>query len=116
LGIAGRTSVFGNIDGFNSIDGGEPEYPPTPPNVILSDIRINGETLAVGTDPRGLERLAASPRFKTDLEIFPGENYLGLTWAGISYSRPDALGYRYRILGFNPDWIDAGGENPAYPG
>jgi hypothetical protein len=102
---------FGNIDGFNSIDGGEPEYPPTPPNVILSDIRINGETLAVGTDPRGLERLAASPRFKTDLEIFPGENYLGLTWAGISYSRPDALGYRYRILGFNPDWIDAGGEN-----
>ncbi len=48
------------------------------------------------------------------LKIGPGVDRIELHYAGMSYVAPAAVRYRYRIEGFDRDWVDAGNSRVAY--
>ena len=50
----------------------------------------------------------------TDLVAGPDRPNLEFRYAGLSLSGPQHLAYRYRLEGFDPDWVDAGGRRVAY--
>jgi diguanylate cyclase (GGDEF)-like protein len=47
-------------------------------------------------------------------ELGPGVERIELHYAGMSYVAPAAVRYRYRIDGFDRDWVDAGASRAAY--
>ena len=43
----------------------------------------------------------------------PGKHRLEIFYVGLSLQDPDKVRYRYRLQGFDKDWIEAGGERHA---
>jgi diguanylate cyclase (GGDEF)-like protein len=46
--------------------------------------------------------------------IGPGVNRLEFHYAGMSYMAPEKVRYRYRLDGYDRDWVDAGAQRAAY--
>lgn len=67
--------------------------------------------------PVAIERMLVDGK-DVDLDhvgrIGPGVDRIELHYAGMSYVAPAAVRYRYRIEGFDRDWVDAGASRVAY--
>ena len=44
----------------------------------------------------------------------PGRGKLEVSYTSSTFARPEGVGFRYRLLGFDQDWIDAGQRRVAY--
>ena len=88
---------FATIDGVVVLDPRRPLTPPTPPIVLLETIGTSGRSLpAMGSVTVGPDR---------DLEV---------EYTGISFTAPERVRFRYRLRGFDHDWVDAGPRRTAY--
>ncbi len=47
-------------------------------------------------------------------DVPPGHSRVSFEYAGLSFSSPNKLRYRYRLKGFDRDWINAGTRTAAY--
>lgn len=47
------------------------------------------------------------------LDIEPGTHVLEIHFTALRFASPGKINFRYRMEGFDPDWIDAGGERTA---
>lgn len=81
--------------------------------------RIDPAALAGRVDARPLPRLEA---IRVDgvllergdpLQLPPGTQRLQLRYVGLNFLNPRKVRYRYRMDGFDPDWIEVGGERSA---
>jgi signal transduction histidine kinase len=48
------------------------------------------------------------------LTVRPGASRLEFRYAGLSFRAPQKVRYRYRLEGFDKDWVDAGGRRAAF--
>jgi ligand-binding sensor domain-containing protein/two-component sensor histidine kinase len=71
---------------------------PIPPAVVLERVRID--------NTEGLPREGS--------EYPPGNGDLEFHFVGLSSIAPERIQFRYRLDGFNKDWIDAGTRRDAY--
>ena len=69
-----------------------------PPRVLIEGIAIDRQPVAGG----GTVRLA------------PGQENLEIQYTGLSWSRPQAITFRFRLVGLDRDWVDAGTRRTAY--
>jgi ligand-binding sensor domain-containing protein/signal transduction histidine kinase len=69
-----------------------------PPPVHIQRIRVNGVEL--------------SPT--NQIIIPPGRSQLEFSYAALSYIAPQRVRFRYRLEGFDSDWVDAGDRRMAY--
>ncbi|NOY21951.1 MAG: diguanylate cyclase [Acidobacteria bacterium] len=89
---------------FSSIKGAiviHPDKMPvnlTPPPVTIESIRVNGENYSP------YESICA----------LPGRGEIEIQYAGLSFLLPDKVAFKYRLEGFDSDWIDAGHRKAAY--
>ncbi len=51
---------------------------------------------------------------KAGLKLSWKENYFSLRFAGLELSRPEDLRFRYRLTGYDPNWITPGEERVAW--
>ena len=51
---------------------------------------------------------------RTELTIPAGSHSLDFRYAGLSFIAPSKVRYRYRLKGFDPDWVNAGNRRNAY--
>jgi ligand-binding sensor domain-containing protein/signal transduction histidine kinase len=72
------------------------------PPVVLSELKINGKAMPLG----GLAQLQPGP-----LELLPGQRNFALEFTALDFSQPQKNLYRYRLLGYDKDWIEADFEN-----
>jgi len=47
----------------------------------------------------------------TELELAPEKRSFSLEFTALDYSAPDKLQYAYRLVGYDPDWINTDAEN-----
>ncbi len=59
-----------------------------------------------------IDRHAADPLRKT--EVPPGDGDLEFRYAALGFEAPEKILFRYRLTGFDKDWIDAGSRRTAY--
>jgi signal transduction histidine kinase/ligand-binding sensor domain-containing protein len=64
--------------------------------------------------PAGRRRAVFDPHGLAWLRIPPGQERLDFQFVGPSFIAPHAVSYRYRLEGFDRDWIDAGPRRAAY--
>jgi signal transduction histidine kinase/ligand-binding sensor domain-containing protein len=76
---------------------------PSPMNTPPSPVVIQGVTV---------DRVAQAATHR--VEIKPGQQNLEIYYAGLAFSRPEQVKFKYQLLNFDRDWIDAGTRRTAY--
>jgi ligand-binding sensor domain-containing protein/signal transduction histidine kinase/CheY-like chemotaxis protein len=89
---------FPTTKGVVVIDPNDQKTNPLPPPVVIEQVRINRQ-------PVGLSRAVEIPPGRGDLEFY---------YTGLSFLAPEKVRFRYRLDGFDKEWIDAGARRVAY--
>ncbi|HKX28695.1 MAG TPA: two-component regulator propeller domain-containing protein [Blastocatellia bacterium] len=92
---------FPTTKGMAVIDPATTRIDPFPPQVQIENVVADDQTttLTGKTEP---------------VRFAPGTVRLEINYSGISLSAPDKVRFRYRLDGFDHDWIDAGARRAAY--
>src|SRR5258706_11073782 len=69
-----------------------------PPPVVIEEVIVNGRS----ENPAHIERLS------------PGLKNLEFRYTGLSFQSPGRMTFRYKLEGFDRDWIDAGARREAF--
>jgi signal transduction histidine kinase len=69
-----------------------------PPKVVIEDLLLDNK----------LSQAHGS------LEISPGQENLQIRYTGLSFIRPQGIRFKYKLVGLDDDWVDAGNRRAAY--
>ena len=99
---------FSTVKGLAIVD---PKHlpPDNPaPEVILEDVRVNGEALKSG-------RNSVLQPFNTSREaqIGPGVQRLEFRYTALNFTAPERIRFRYQLLGFDTGWVEANDRRVA---
>ena len=92
---------------------------PTPPRVVIEGLRSNGQTLLDYGAGALVPTEAAAARFtirggEPEFRLPPGQRQVDLFFTALSFTLPEAVGFRYRLAG--QPWVEAGAQRVAsYP-
>jgi len=95
--------LFGGLDGLTRFDPRRIRARTTPPPVVAVAARVWG--------PDGFRQLDGEAL--TTLEAPAGSGAFAVEYAALLFSNPRRARYRYRLEGFDRDWVDAGAGREA---
>jgi len=105
----GRIS-FGGIEGYTIFDPAKFSRDTFNTPVAITKLLINN-TPAEYTGQKG--SLSAPLGGLTELELPYNKNFLQFEFAGMQFNKPSKIMYRYKLEGYDHDWISANGHNVA---
>ncbi len=94
---------FATARGLVSIEPSLIRSNPVPPEVVIERVVIDGEPVSSGP--------AAHP---SRLRLPPGRGQIELDYTGLSFSKPEKVVFKYRLAGYDEQWVDAGTRRVAY--
>ena len=89
---------FTTIKGVAMIDPERVAHNTQPPPVRIEQVRVDGELVPAAGRP----------------ELGPGSSRFDFHYAGLSFVAPEKVRYRYKLEGFDKDWVDGGDRRVAY--
>jgi ligand-binding sensor domain-containing protein len=92
------TLWFPTVAGLVSVDPGRVAGARREPTVRLEEVFAGAERLSPGKPS----------------QLAPGRDRLEFRYTGIDFHSPGAVRFRYRLAGYDSDWIDAGDRRAAY--
>jgi PAS domain S-box-containing protein len=90
---------FPTIKGIAIIDPARLTVHPQPPPLMIEKAVMDGTELDLLQPSRSLA---------------PGPGNLEIRYAGLSYLSPERVRFKYMLVGFDKEWVDAGGRRTAY--
>jgi signal transduction histidine kinase len=110
-GMLSREGVGGKLAGGKAPDGSL--WFPTIKGIVVIDPRHRNsesprvliEGIAIDREPMQIAGL---------VRVTPGQENLEIQYTGLSWSRPQAIRFRYRLIGLDRDWVEAGARRTAY--
>ncbi len=90
--------VFTTVAGAAIVDPAKITLNPVPPRVVL-------ERFSADTTVRDL---------KAAIDLPPGTGNIEIQYVGISFIGSDRVQYRYRLAGYENNWVNPGNRNVAY--
>ncbi|MGV3636631.1 MAG: adenylate/guanylate cyclase domain-containing protein, partial [Flavobacteriales bacterium] len=101
---------FGGVGGFNIFDPRAMEDDRRAASVILTDIKLRNRSIAFW---RAGSPISGPPYESAGMEIPYSDNMVTFEFANVEYAAPLAHRYRYRLEGFDKDWITTVGDHAA---
>ena len=98
LRTLGGKLLIANLSGMVAVDPGNIQTNPIPPPVAIERVIFDHQSF----DPRSL------------LEVRPGKGELEFDYTALSFLAPQHVRFKYRLEGFDSEWIDAGVRRTAY--
>ena len=98
--------LFGTYDGFIMFHPDSIKDNPIPPNVVISNVSLfnrPGENLK-------FDEFISEMK---ELNLSYNENDLRFDYVGLHFGEPRKNGYKYKLEGFDKNWIDAGTQRNA---
>ncbi|UZD23824.1 response regulator [Algoriphagus halophytocola] len=97
--------VFGGPNGFNIFKSENFAFESNNPPVVFTDFQLFNEEVQVGDvfDKRVL--LSKSLEYTQELVLKHDENIFSVWFSALNFLYPEKNKYRYKLLGFNEDWI-----------
>ena len=89
---------FATVKGLVMADPARIQLNPVPPPVVIEQIRVDGQALS-----------AVAP-----LKLPAGTRRLEFAYTALAFRNPRAVRFRYRLEGFDKEWVDAGPRRTAY--
>ncbi|MBI4661937.1 MAG: hypothetical protein HY735_24205 [Verrucomicrobia bacterium] len=77
---------------------------PVPPPVVIQDVVVDGQKIASIENPKS--------KFE-NLSIPSGALRVEFHFAGLSFKAPERVTYRYKMEGYDDDWVDGGRQRFA---
>lgn len=93
-------------------DDGRLWFPSTRGLVVIDPKKQSSQPPSIVIERMTLDRVplpAARP-----VRISPGQENLEIDYTAISWGRPEQIRFRYRLVGLDRDWVDAGTRRTAY--
>jgi len=101
--------MFATARGLAVVDAGKEVKPNTlAPPVHITGVVVDAEAVALPGITSADATLPAP-----NLTLPPGKHRLDISYVGLSLQDPEKVSYRYRLLGFDQDWVKVGGERRA---
>ena len=104
------TLYFGGNGGFIAFD---PKDIRTeihqPPRMAFTGLRVLSQDVAAGLE----SPLTKSIEVADEIRLKHAQNDFTIDYVGLSFKNPQALQYRYKLEGFDPDWVIARGQRSA---
>jgi ligand-binding sensor domain-containing protein/signal transduction histidine kinase len=89
---------FPSSKGIIMIDPARVAHDPNPPAVFIEQVRVNGRQYAVDDVPA----------------LEPGPGNLEFGYSALDYAAPQKIRYRYRLEGYQTEWVNAGTRRSAF--
>jgi len=83
---------FATLGGVAVVDPTGVTQNPLPPLVQIEEIKIDNAAAAAGDT----------------VQVQPGQANLEIHYTGLSFIKPEQVRFRYKLIGQDPDWIEAG--------
>jgi signal transduction histidine kinase/ligand-binding sensor domain-containing protein len=80
----------------------------TPPAVLLTQVAMDGKTIASYGDVVPAQTVANLKTLNFPLHLPPGYRHLEFDFTAFHFSDPENIHFRYQLDGFDNGWIDAG--------
>lgn len=101
---------FGGSNGFNSFSPSNIKTNPLPPKILLTSISVNHEELSPGMPDSPLQ---TSLKYTDKIVLGARQNSLTLTFIATNFLQPQKNNFRYRLLNYENQWINAGYDGKA---
>ncbi len=106
--LADGTMWFATLKGIAAVDPEHLSRNIVPPPVAIDEVLLDDKPIAYKlTDAQPGD--ASAP-----LTVAPGMRRFEFRYAGMSFIAPQKVRFRYRLDGFDHDWVDAGTRRTAY--
>jgi signal transduction histidine kinase/ligand-binding sensor domain-containing protein/DNA-binding NarL/FixJ family response regulator len=102
--------IFGGTSGWTSFDPLLIRNDDFDPELAFTDLKINNKETSK-LEKNALSRLSMNSQDQLDLPY--EQNTLTIGFAGLEFSQPQDLNYRYRLYGYDNDWVQAGNTHQA---
>jgi len=89
---------FPTLDGVAVVDPEAVSFNATPPPVVIESVRLDRAALD----------------FHQPIVIHPGQDYLEIAYAGLSYIKSEHVRFKYRLEGLDQNWVEADNRRVAY--
>jgi len=89
---------FSTIKGVAMIDPANIQFNREPPPVVIEQVRIDDQPVSLSNGIR----------------LAPGVTRLDFYYTALSFVAPDKVRFKYKLEGFDPDWIDGGTRRAAF--
>lgn len=103
--------LFGGPNGINIFRPENILQNRTKPPVVLLDLQIFNKSVGVGEKSRGKALLDKSITVTEAITLKPDENVFSIEFAALSFFHPVKNQYRYKLEGFNKDWLTTDGSS-----
>ena len=104
------TLYFGGLNGFNYFQPKDLTDNPFVPQIVITDFKLRNQSVSAKEKNSPLRK----PAFLTDEIVLPySENMISFEFASMDFTSPGQNLYRYRLSGFDHDWIQAGNVHVA---
>lgn len=102
-GVKGRDGRlwFTTVKGVAMVSPNETISNPLPPPVQIEGTLVDNKAVAPG---------GVSPR---EIRLLPGQSNLEIHYTALSFLKPGQLRFRYKLVGQDPDWVEAGERRAA---
>jgi ligand-binding sensor domain-containing protein/signal transduction histidine kinase len=102
---------FGTTKGAAFLDPKELQFNPLPPPVIIEEVRIDDEVVGEGRSEDRDRRLESGPAAAGQsaiVKVLSHQRRVEFRFTGLSFTTPAKVKFRYRMEGFDPDWVEGG--------
>jgi len=89
---------FSTIKGVAMIDPEKIKLNDQPPPVAIEEIRVDDESITTSQT----------------IELSPGKSRLDFYYTALSFVAPEKVRFKYKLEGFDSDWVDGGTRRVAY--
>ncbi len=97
---------FGGLNGLTRFDPSAERHNNTPARTLITGIYLERGTLAMDADAlAGSDPWTGLPE---NLVLKPRQRDLSFRFTGIALETPEAVRYRWRLNGYDADWVDGG--------
>lgn len=110
-GMLSSEGVGGKLAGTKTRDGSL-WFPTTKGIVVIDPRRRDTEPPRVLIEGTTIDREPVA--ITAPVRVTPGQENLEIQYTGLNWSRPQAIKFRYRLVGLDRDWVDAGARRTAY--
>lgn len=99
--------IFAGSKGFNLFRADEITADTSKLKIILSDFQIFNKSVKVGESVHGNVILTKSINQTKEITLKHSDNVFSIEFAALNFFHPEKSHYRYKLEGFDKDWIEA---------
>jgi signal transduction histidine kinase/ligand-binding sensor domain-containing protein/DNA-binding response OmpR family regulator len=99
--------LFGGSNGFNAFNADVINSNTSLPTVVLTDFQLFNKSVKPGTEVNGRIILNATITRSKSITLAHSQNLFSIEFAALSFFHPEKIKYRYKLEGFNNDWLVA---------